>query len=275
MQKAICHYSFHRRWNLEKWTVDRLAEEVKHLGVEGVDFHIGYLGPSTGAPKLIKQALSKHGLILSGLSMSNDFNQEDSGQFKFQVETVKEWLAVAAEIEAPVSRIFGGHIPADKRTDEAARATGRQRILDALTEVVREAEKFGVVLALENHGGLPCTGEEQVDVIETIKSPYLKATIDVGNYMAGGQEGHIATQIAAKHCAYVHFKDYLKVPDASMPWGWNIKACIVGEGDVDHRACLEALAAGGYDGFIALEYEGDEDETIGVPKSVEFMKQLM
>ena len=112
-------------------------------------------------------------------------------------------------------------------------------------------------------------------MIEIIDSPYLKATIDVGNYMHGGQEAHVGTAIVAKHCAYVHFKDFVKVPDRSTPWGWTVKPCIVGEGDVDHRACLEALAADGYDGFIALEYEGDEDETIGVPKSVEFMNQVM
>ena len=275
MQKSICHYSFHRRWDSENWTLDRLAEEVKRLGVEGVDFHVHYLGPSTEAAGMIKRALSQNGLILSGLSMSNDFNQVDSSQFKTQVQTVKEWLAVAAQVEAPVSRIFGGHITVENRRDESAKASGRQRILDGLGQVVGEAEKLGVVLALENHGGLPCTGEEQVEVIEIINSPYLKATVDVGNYMQGGQEAQRGTEIAAKHCAYVHFKDFKKVPDSSTPWGWTIKPCIVGQGDVDHGACLEALTAGGYDGFVALEYEGHEDETVGVPKSVEFMNQLL
>ncbi|NIA06428.1 MAG: TIM barrel protein [Actinobacteria bacterium] len=275
MQKSICHFSFHRRWDSENWTLDRLAEEVKRLGVEGVDFHVRFLGSSTEAAGLIKGALSKHGLILSGLSMSNNFNQVDSSQFKTEVQTVKEWLAVAAQVEAPVSRIFGGHIIAENLWDESAKASGRQRILDGLGQVVGEAEKLGVVLALENHGGLPCTGEEQVEVIETINSPCLKATVDVGNYMQGGQEAQLGTAIVAKHCAYVHFKDFKKVPDNSTPWGWKLVPCIVGQGDVDHAACLKALAAGGYDGFVALEYEGHEDETVGVPQSVEFMNQMI
>ena len=37
--------------------------------------------------------------------------------------------------------------------------------------------------------GLPCSGEEQIEVIEKINSPFLKATIDVGNYMQCGQSG--------------------------------------------------------------------------------------
>jgi sugar phosphate isomerase/epimerase len=275
MKKAICHYSFHRRWEAEKWTPDRLAEEVKNLGVEGVDFHVRYLGSPAEAPALIKNAIARHGRELSGVSMSNDFNKADPGEFKQQVDAVKQWLVVAAKVQAPVSRIFGGHIPAEKRADPAARAAGRQQILDGLGEVVREAEKLGVILALENHGGLPCTGEEQVNVIETINSPHLKATIDVGNYMQGGQEGHEGTKIAAGLCAYVHFKDFIKIPDKATPWGWNIQACTVGEGSVDHRACLEVLRNAGYDGFVALEYEGIEDEVTGVPRSIQFMNRVM
>ena len=44
-----------------------------------------------------------------------------------------------------------------------------------------------------DHGGLPCTAQEQIDAIKAINSPSLRATIDVGNYMSGGEEGHVAT----------------------------------------------------------------------------------
>lgn len=255
--------------------MDRLAQEVKALGVEGIDYHVGFLGSPAEAAASIRAAVDKHGLVLSGLSMSNDFNKEDADELRAEVDAVRQWLAVAAEVGAPVSRIFGGHLAADQRRDPTARAAGRRRIIDAAGEVAREAEKYGVVLALENHGGLPCTGEEQVEVIEAIGSAHLKATIDVGNYMQGGQEGHEATRIVASHCAYVHFKDFRKTPDAATPWCWNIEPCAVGEGDVDHRACLDALRQAGYDGFVALEYEGTEPEETGVPKSVAFMNEVL
>ena len=275
MRFAICHYSFHRRYVAEKWDVDRLAAEVKALDVEGVDYHVRFLGDPATAAAAIRKALTRNGRVLSGLSMSNDFNQADPEAFRTQVETVKTWLQVAAEVEAPVSRIFGGHIPADKRLDALTRAEGEQRILDALGEVVGQAEKLGVTLALENHGGLPCTGEEQVALIETINSPCLKATVDIGNYMQGGQEGHEGTAVAASVAGYVHVKDFRKTADEAMPWGWNIQPATIGEGDVDIPACFAALRAAGYDGFVALEYEGVEDEATGVPKSVAYVKQVL
>ena len=52
MRKAICHYSFHRRYAEEKWTPARLVQEVKALGAEGIDFHARLLGipPTEAAP---------------------------------------------------------------------------------------------------------------------------------------------------------------------------------------------------------------------------------
>ncbi len=104
---------------------------------------------------------------------------------------------------------------------------------------------------------------------------HLKATVDVGNYMTCGQEGAVGTRLAAPFAAYVHFKDMKKVADAAAPAGWKINACVLGEGDVDHRACLDILKKAGYNGFVALEYQGPEDEKTGVPRSVAFMKKVM
>lgn len=275
MKKAICHYSYHRTWKAQGWDLERLTREVRGLGVEGIDFHVRYLGDPEQAADAVKKAIASSGLMLSGLSMSNNFNHECPEALAAEIESVKVWLRVAADVEAPVSRIFGGHLAQEDRRDPAKRAAGRQRILDVLGAVAAEAESLGVVLALENHGGLPCKGEEQVDVIETIGSPSLKATVDVGNYMQGGQEGHEGTEIAAEHCAYVHFKDNVKVPDESTPWGWSPRAAVLGEGDVDLEKCVKVLDAAGYDGFTALEYEAAEDELTGVARSVEAMKRLI
>lgn len=273
MRTAICHYSFHRRYNAEGWSPLRLAQEVAALGVEGVDFHAGLLGGTDGAVEAIGDALAQTGRVLSGVSLSNNFNQEDGGALAQQIANVEHWMAVGAEVGAPVMRIFGGHVT--DRTDAEAMAGAHQRVLDALGQVTRRAERLGVVLALENHGGLPCSASEQVEVIEAIGSPNLQATIDVGNYMACGQEAHEGTHVAAECCAYVHFKDFAKIPSAERPWGWTTRPATVGAGDIDHRACLLALREAAFDGFVALEYEGEDDESVGVPASVAYMNQVM
>ena len=275
MKTGICHYSLRRRYAEEKWNPARLVQEVQALGLDCVDFHAGLMGTAEGAAEAIRSALAGSPVTLGSLSMSNNFNQDDPAKFKAQVDLVKAWLGVAAQVKAPASRIFGGHIPRERQGDASAAAAGKQRILDGLGQVEKEARRLGVVLALENHGGLPCSAEEQVAVIRQINSPFLRATIDVGNYMQCGQEGHVGTAIAAPYCAYTHFKDFRKLPDATIPRGYKLEACVIGEGEVDLRACVAALRKADYDGVIAIEYEGAEDETTAVPRSVANMKKAV
>lgn len=275
MQKAICHYSFHRLWKEQNWTADRLAEEVAGLGVECIDFHMGLMTGVPDAARRIREAVDKHGLKLSGVSCSNDFGQEDPDAFRETIEKVKGWLRLAGEVGAPVSRVFGGGIGFAHRSDPELVAGARERILNSVSEVLPTAEACGVVICIENHGGMPATGDEQVDFVKTIDSPFFRATIDVGNYMQAGNEGHVETAKAAPVAGYVHFKDFRKVPDDDKPWGWGVKSTIVGDGDVDLQACYDAMKDAGYDGVIALEYEGPEDEAVGVPRSVETMNRVM
>jgi sugar phosphate isomerase/epimerase len=100
-----------------------------------------------------------------------------------------------------------------------------------------------------------------VEIIRSIDSRNLRATVDIGNYLQCGQEAHEGTAIAAPYASYVHLKDYRKRADGSLPWGWAVEACSLGQGDVDFRQCLEALRTANYDGYLAIEYEGAEDDT--------------
>ena len=275
MRTAICHYSLRRTCEEEGWSLSRLVREVENLGAEGIDFHAALVGSPADAAGRIREALADSGVVLSGLSVSNNFRQEDPEAFRKEVENIREWIRAATDIKAPICRVFGASPIRDKRYDMEARTACRDQVIEGLAAAVQEAKKHGIVLALENHGGFPCTGEEQVGVIREVNSPFLKATIDVGNYMGMGQEGHEGTRLAAQYAAYVHFKDFRKIPDPATPWGWRTQASVIGEGNVDLPACLKILGDAGYDGFVALEYEGAEDERTAVPRSFEYMKKVM
>lgn len=212
MKISICHYSFHRRYVDEGWDLDRLCSEVAALDVDALDFHVRYLGDIKDAAKRVSAALKNSGLKLSGLSLSTNFNVPDKEKFQEEIKNTKAWMQVAAQTGAPVSRIFGGGL---KRleTDEKTKSEAFKRVIEALGILSETAKEIGLVLALENHGGLPCTGEEQVEMLKAVGSDFVKATIDVGNYMAGGQEGVEGTKVAKDYCAYVHFKDNKKIPD--------------------------------------------------------------
>jgi sugar phosphate isomerase/epimerase len=267
-QTSVCHYSFHRLWQAEKWDCERLCAEVVAAGAAGVDFHQRLTGDPKTAPERIRRSLEKSGLKLSGISLGNNYNQQGEALEK-ELEGSRQWLDIAADVKAPVCRVFGGGATSEDRKVQMARIT------EVLKRITEYAAKKNLVLALENHGGLPSSGEEQKAVIEAVKSEHLRATIDVGNYMSGGQEGADGTRIAAKYARYVHFKDFMKVPSTKNAWGWDVKSCTVGVGAVDHLACMKHLAKAGFKGWVALEYEGPGDERIGVAESIYFMKKVL
>ena len=276
MQTAICHYSFNKTCKAKGWSVDDVAAAVQQAGADAVDFHVRLLPDEPDIETQIRDAVANHGLALSGLSCSNHFGQRDEAASAEHVELVKGWLELAAKVEAPVSRIFGGaDLPFDQRDNPREKAAARQRLLRDLEQVVPVAEKLGVVLALENHGSFPGLGEEQADLVRTIDSPYLRATVDVGNYMQVGGVPHEEVAVAAPYAAYVHYKDFTRVPDDSKPVGYRCQGATLGDGEVDLKACYQALVTAGYDGFIALEYEGQEEEATGVARSIEAMRASM
>ena len=273
MKLAICHYSLRRTWETQGWNCLDLARHVRDLGVPAIDFHTRYIGDTP--PAEIIAALKETGLVLSGLSFSNNFLKDDPDELEAEVRKVESWIDLAGAIGAPVSRIFGGHLPPEVRHDQAERQRHMNRLLAPLERVTARAEKVGLVLAMENHGGLPATSGEIVAMIERIGSDHLRSTCDTGNFLQAGQEPVDGARGVARYAAYAHIKDFRKLPDTEAPLGYRIEAAVVGDGDVDNAGCLEALHQAGFDGYVALEYEGAAEESSAVPQSLDHMRSLL
>jgi sugar phosphate isomerase/epimerase len=268
MDLALCHYSYHRRWTAEQWDVDRLAQETAALGLPAFDLHTRLGAAWLDQPQAICAACERHQVGLAGLSISNNFLHGDSQSFTTEVERVRGLIETAAKLGVHTARIFGGHLPAAQQSDARARRSGLQQIIDGIGKVIDTATNHDVTLALENHGCLPGTSAEVLQVLGAIDSPYLRATIDLGNFLQSGEEGHHGAAVLAPYGSYVHVKGMRKVADPTRPWGYRVEACTPGEGDVDLVACFQALRRFGFTGVVAIEYEGPDDEAIGVPASL-------
>jgi sugar phosphate isomerase/epimerase len=79
----------------------------------------------------------------------------------------------------------------------------------------------------------------------------------------------------------VHFKDFHEAaPDytgfayTSID-GFKYRGTALGEGDVALSDCLQELHAAGFDGWLNIEYEGEEDPRVAIPRSVQYTRKLM
>ena len=55
-------------------------------------------------------------------------------------------------------------------------------VIAAIEKCLPDAEKYGVLLALENHWGLTCAPDGVNRIVAAIGSEWLKVTMDCGNF---------------------------------------------------------------------------------------------
>ncbi|MBC7327566.1 sugar phosphate isomerase/epimerase [bacterium] len=125
-----------------------------------------------------------------------------------------------------------------------------QRIAPYLKRAAEEAEKEGLILALENeHSCFAGSGEETATLLSLIDSPYLKVIWDPGNAFFAGEVPYPDGYEKVKdYIVHIHIKDARLNKQTNQPeWA------LIGEGEIDFPAQFQRLKEEGYDGVVSLE----------------------
>jgi len=227
--------------------------------------------------KLLPKWLEKSGLKLAAYACGNNFAKLDDSEYHKNVGIVKNALMEAEAIGAPALRIFGGYHEDCGGEPGLVYHNGFEKVLQGLEECLVEAEKRGVVLALENHGRLPGHSYEIEKIINKFKSPYLKCMFDCANFMANNMDEPEnplrAFDRVKDHIVHVHVKDFGK-PVKMLER--RVEACVAGQGLVPLRQFLSELEDSGFEGYCSLEYEANliVPEKEGVAQSLAYFRKI-
>jgi len=203
----------------------------------------------------LKQHAFVLGLDVSGTSVGNDFCVVAGPERDKQMELVRTWVDHAAELDAPVIRIFAGRIPKGD-SEEAAVA----RAIEGIKASLPYAAEKGVSLALENHGGITATPEQFLKLVRAIDAPNFGVNLDTGNFHTPDPYADIA-RIA--------------------PYAINVqvKTEISREGKAKEEADLARLVnilrETRYSGYVVLEYEAADDPMSAVPRHIKTLRGLI
>ncbi|MGQ9553436.1 MAG: sugar phosphate isomerase/epimerase family protein [Anaerolineae bacterium] len=119
----------------------------------------------------------------------------------------------------------------------------------------------GVVLALENHGGITATAEQTLALLKAVDSPWLRANLDFGNY---SRDPYQEFRLVAPYAVTTH----AKVSWYEGGYGSGTRHT------VDYTKVKQILDEVGYRGFISIEYEEPEDARTGVPTFVKHLRSI-
>ena len=171
------------------------------------------------------------GLTVSGTAIGNTFTYPAGPDRDREIAYTKLWIDRAADMGAPTIRIFAGNL--QKGTTEAQ---ARRWCIDAIRECCEYAGRKGVILALENHGGIVTTAEQLVSIVREIDSEWFGVTWDSGNFRSADPYAELA----------------MIAPYAVTA---QIKTNIAGK-PADLARVIRILQDVNYRGWLALEYRG-------------------
>ena len=194
------------------------------------------------------------GVAVSGTAVGNTFTHPSGAKREQEIAGVKKWVDHAALLGAPHIRVFAGNAQPGQSPAEA-----KKLCIAALEECGDYAGRKGIFLGLENHGGIVAEPAEILDIVRTVRNPWIGINLDTGNFRTEDP--------------------YRDVADCA-PYAVNvqIKAEIQRKGMkkevADLKRMVLALRAVNYQGYIALEYEADEDPWKAVPGLLKTLQGL-
>jgi 3-oxoisoapionate decarboxylase len=158
---------------------------------------------------------------------------------KLDAETLLRELPLAAELGSPVLRCtLSGVLCGDRRGFPGGWRSHLRRCAEALEQVVPEAERLGVAVAIENHQD--ADSDDLLALCRRFESRWLGVTLDTGNPLAVMEEPVEFAARIAPYLRHAHLKDY-RVHHA--PNGFRLVRCALGRGVIDFPALFRLFDA--------------------------------
>ncbi len=258
------------------WTLREIVENAAKMGYDGIDFR-GLLDALdiTTCPEFTsdlaatKRLLADHGIAVSGIATSARFAVVDADELEGNFEEARRNMALAAELGAPVLRVYGGKVP-EGHTVETILPT----LVKNLRAIGDEAEGFGITLALETHDDWTDSAVF-ARLMREVDHPRVRVLWDLHHpYRTNGEPAEFTYENLAPYTVSTHVKDSKPTADGGHQY------VLLGEGDVPLKAMLDLLVAGGYDGYAILEWEKRwipalAEPEIAFPQYIEKMREWL
>ncbi len=270
MKLSTMTYTFSRQ--KEHFDLDRMLRFTAEY-MDGIDFVTLHDRPA----KELRARADDLGIpIACHTFFARTLPSEDPAERQQGIDQCKQGIEAAVILGAPVVMI-----PTLLPPDGTSRETWRRGWMEGLRHVMPLAQEAGVDLSIENFPGEHSAFVLASDFEEARAAiPGLKLTYDNGNAGSGENPAESFARCAA-HVVHSHFKDWdiREEPEEGfkrMLDGRFYRPALIGEGDIDHRACLRAMRDAGYDRFINIEYEGNRyDPFEATRQAAEYLREIL
>ena len=269
---AVSTYSFWRFKDDAKLSIEECIRHAAAMGFDAVEvLHIQMGGKEdNGYLQKLKQAALLEGVDLCGFSIHQGFVSPDPAVRQKNIDHTIKCIELAYAMGIPTMRVNTGRWGTTRSFDQLMKDRGVEPNLPGFTDdqgfdwvvgsiekCLKKAEQCGVTMGLENHWGLGRTPEGVMRIVNALNSPWCQVTMDTGNFL---EEPYDKLELLAPRTCYVQAKTY---------YGGGLWYTL----DLDYQRIAQILRRHNYRGYIALEFEGNEDWKTAIPKSLALFRK--
>lgn len=234
------------------WSLEQAADAANQYGYEGLELRL--LDGELISPDMdqdtrqrVRDICTSRGLSLCCIDTS--FKVADPNA---SLEEAIGFVELAADLQSPLIRVFGG---APSGEDEETTAT---RSADRLTRLADRGRSLGVRVALETHDSFS-SGERAARVLALVPDEYAGILWDTLNPFMAGETSEQTLGFVGDRLIHVHAKDGGAEPNPHQ-------CSLLGEGKVPFEEVLRTITARGYDGWLSVEWEKKWQPQIAGPE---------
>jgi len=248
---GCCAYSYRKYLQSGKMTMEDFFLKAVELEIDGVDVTTYWLKSTDPAYLFSLRHLAfKHALLFSGAAIRTEMCQPDPGRRAVEIANIKKWVEATELLGASHVRVFGGKLP-----EGATDAQGVEWTAETMKPACDYAALKGITLGIESHGGITSKASNILAILRRVDSPYAGCNLDISNFQ---EDPYSQVEALISYATHTHIRDWYGKQHQPL--------------DLDRM--WQMFVQGGYQGFMSVEYEGEEDAATGVPKLVEKVKTL-
>jgi sugar phosphate isomerase/epimerase len=268
---AVSTYSFWQFNREDLRDIFQCLDLAAEWGFDGVEIlHRQMTDESNATLQKIKQRAFINGLDLCGFSTHQGWVSPDAETRRKNTEHTIHCIELSYAMGIPTMRVNTGRWGTSGSFDELMKNRGIEPVLpgyteqqgfdwviEGLTQCLAAAERCGVTLGLENHWGLGRTPEGVMKIVKAINSPWLKTTLDTGNFL---EDPYDRLELMADDAVLVQAKTY---------YGGGLWYSL----DLDYRRIAAMLQRHRFGGYVSLEFEGKDDPRTAIPRSLQMLQE--
>ena len=290
MQNRISVLDYNADWALKErfvhprsragyLTLKEFVEFYGGLGVDGLDLMHCYW--QNCSPAYVKSLAADSGLPIICYVFEVDLVLPPTDR-QAALGTAFSLLDRTAELGASLAMIVPAWVKESVPLQEQ-----RSWLVQGLRECARHAQSLGLTLAIENLDDAPGRpligrGSQCRKVCAEVDSPAFRLIYDTGATQFVEENPLDALLQMAPYVTYVHVKNNRALKPGEQAErrfdsdsGRGYTGTVLDRGEVNLRPIFAELNRMRYEGYVLIEYQGEDDPRMAMKHNVAYLRQLM